>query len=391
MITCINCKLSLKTAAAALTAIACATLGGQKAYAAGGGPHHSFLGGPWELAVQIGRQGQSMRFPIEVADEEKAEDINKLLPVIGTPTGIRLNRYLPDLRWETTIAEDPCGGIVAELEVKGNNLQEQLWLSTDDPSRQSVTSSIGAVEIRRIHDVNAVRNLPAGLTGSKALGILSVMQGSEALPLEHLAEVGETISIPKSKYSVTVLRYVSHYSMDTETKEVTSLSDQPTNPAIQLRVEGEGQKYEQWLWAKFPSFTHTATERPLSMRFTSFDLSVTQGRYFLVVSPGSGPWLLFPYGGQMRAELATMGKRYPFANPEYYFTINRIVDRAMVQTKWSNNSEQLLHPAIVATVEEEDQKREVVLELDKPNHQRTQSGTMVLLYRRQQGPIKLEK
>jgi hypothetical protein len=332
-----------------------------------------------------------MRFPIEVADEEKPESIDKLLPVIGTPTGIRLNRYLPDLRWETTIAEDPCGGIVAELEVKGNNLQEQLWLSSDDPSRQSVTSSIGAVEIREIHDANAVRNLPAGPTGSKVLGILSVMQGSAASPLEHLAEVGGTISVPKSEYSITVLRYVSHYSMDTETKEVTSLSDKPINPAIQLRVEGKEQKYEQWLWAKFPSFTHTATERPLSMRFTSFDLSITEGRYFLVVSPGSGPWILFSNNGRMRAEQAAMGKPYPFANPEYYFTIKRIIDRAMIQTKWSNNSERLLHPAIIATVEEENQENEVVLELNKPHHQRTQSGTMVLLYRRQQEPIKLPK
>ncbi|MHC4239446.1 MAG: hypothetical protein ACYSUC_06775 [Planctomycetota bacterium] len=373
----------------AVTVIACATLGGQEALAVG--PHHSFLGGPWELAVQVGRQGQSMRFPIEVTDEEKPENINKLLPIIGTPTGIRLNQYLPDLRWETTIVQDPCGGIVAELEVKGNNLQEQLWLSSDDPSRQSVTSSIGAVEIRRIHDVNAVRNLPAGPAGSKALGILSVTQGSEASPFEHLAEVGGTISMPKSEYSVTVLRYVPHYSMDTETKEVTSLSDKPTNPAILLRVQGDGQKYEQWLWAKFPSFTHTAKERPLSMRFTSFDLSVTQGRYFLVVSPRSGPWLLSSDNGRMRAEQAALDKPYPFANPEYYFTIKRIVDHAMVQTKWSNNSERLLHPAIIATVEEENQKKEVVLELDKPKHQRTQSGTMVLLYRRQQEPIKMHK
>ena len=49
-------------------------------------------------------------------------------PVMGTPIKVKLERYLPDMKWETTAVADPNGGPVAKLSLRGENLQQDIWL-----------------------------------------------------------------------------------------------------------------------------------------------------------------------------------------------------------------------------------------------------------------------
>jgi hypothetical protein len=116
-----------------------------------------------------------------------------------------------------------------------------------------------------------------------------------------------------------------------------------------------------------------------------------EGNYVLVVSRGCRPRLLSPAEGKVRLQPAEPNKSYRFANKEYSFSIEEIIDHAVINTTWSNNSQQLLHPAFVAAVEGNGTGQEVVLELDKPAHQQTGLGTMVLLFRRQTAPMRKEK
>jgi hypothetical protein len=338
--------------------------------------------------VQIGQQGQSVRFPVEVSHEDKPEKINRVLPVVGTTIRIRLKEYLPDLKWEAAAVEDPNGGIVAKLRAKGENFEQEVLLCADDPSTQSFSSSIGGVTLVGLHDPNIVEKLVPELADANAVGIVSVWLEDAQSPIEYVVTPGHTISIPELGHTLSVLSYVPHYSIDTETKEVTNQSKEPVNPAIKVRVESAEETYEQWLWAKFPSFAHDATKHALNMKFTNFVLGHTEGTHLLVVSLGSRPWILSSTSGKVKAEPVTPGKPYPFTNKEYYFSVEEIIDHAVIETRWSNNSEQLLHPAFVAVVEEDDIEQEAVLELNRPYHGKTSLGTMVLLYGRQQVPMK---
>jgi hypothetical protein len=81
-------------------------------------------------------------------------------------------------------------------------------------------------------------------------------------------------------------------------------------------------------------------------------------------------------------EKAMLGRFYPFADKAYSFSIEQIMDEAIIKTEWKNNSESLLHPAIIATIEQNGPGRQTVLELNKPFHHKTKFGTLVLLYRR---------
>ncbi len=122
------------------------------------------------------------------------------------------------------------------------------------------------------------------------------------------------------------------------------------------------------------------------MRFTDFDLRGTKGRHILAAARGAKPWLLFSKKGRKRAEKAILGRFYHFADKEYSFSIENIMDEAIIKTEWKNNSESLLHPAIIASIEQNGTSRQTVLELNKPFHYKTKLGTLVLLYRRRPTP-----
>ena len=120
------------------------------------------------------------------------------------------------------------------------------------------------------------------------------------------------------------------------------------------------------------------------MRFTDFDLRGAEGKHIIAVASGTKPWLLMSKKGEKHVEKAVLGRPYPFADMEYSFSIEKIVDGAIVKTDWTNGSEKLLHPAVIATIKRNGTSRQIVLELNKPIHHRMESGMLVMLYRRMQ-------
>lgn len=351
------------------------------------GPHHSFLGGPWELVVKMGLEGDGLRFPLTVPDESKPQKFDTVLPVMGTPIEVKLEQYVPDLAWQTVAVEQPGGGIVAKLAIKGKNLEQDIWLNPDDPARQSISSTIGGIAIKRFLNPDTAEALVRGLIHPKAVGILSGWLEDTNRPFECVVKKAEIITLPRSGYKLTVLEYMPHYSIDTETKKVFNQSEKPVNPAIKLAVNDGRRTSEQWLWAKFPSSPHEETKLPLRMRFTDFNLrGDDKGTYILAVASGTTPWLLLSKNGEKCAESVVLGRLYPFADKEYSFSIEKIMDGAIIKTEWKNNSERLFRPAIIATIEESSKSQQAVLELNKPFHYKTKSGTLVLLYRRRPAP-----
>ncbi len=345
-------------------------------------PHHGFLGGPWEVIVKMGHEGETLRLAVPVADEAKPQELNATLPVMGTPIKVRLDRYLPDLAWETVAVDDPNGGAVAKLSFRGEGLDQDLWLSATEAKRQAISSHIGGV---------AIRELPAGVASAGALqqltdpgvaGILIVIPPGAERPMACPAKAGTSIALPGSAWKVSVVRYVPHYSIDRQTKEVISASDKPVNPAVEIRIEGDGQEYQQWLWSKFPSSPHKKISLPFPVRFLDFHLEPDAGQYILAVAQGLDPWLLYLKDGKRHVQQTKIGQRFPFKDSRYSFAVEEVRFGTSIEKRWKNNSNVLLHPAIVATISETDTTQQVVLEQNKPYHHQTASGTLVVLYRR---------
>jgi hypothetical protein len=277
-------------ASLAVAAVTCVFALGKQGAAFASDGHHGFLGGPWELVVKLDMEGQGLRFPIAVSDENKPAKLDGILPVMGTPIKVRVEQYLPNLEWETTAVKESGGGIVAKLVVEGPAMEQDVWLSSSDQARQSISSSIGGVSIRALQDAETAEKLIGELTAGEAVGILSVWTDDNNKLFEYVAKPAEMIIVPNSKYKLSVLEYLPHYSIDTETKKVTNLSDRPINPAIKVSVMDGGDTYERWLWSKFPSSPHREAESVLRMTFADLNLGGAEGQYFLITSSGSEPW-----------------------------------------------------------------------------------------------------
>jgi hypothetical protein len=227
-----------------------------------------------------------------------------------------------------------------------------------------------------------------GLTDSRAVGILSIWPQDGNRPFECLAKTKETINIPRSKYKVSIAEYMPHYSIDTETKKVVSQSQKPVNPAVKVIIDDGKKTIERWLWSKFPSSPHEEAELSLRIRFTDFDLHGSKGQQILAVASGTKTWLISSKKGKKNVQRVVPGRSYPFEDKEYYFSIEKIMDGAIVKTDWTNGSERLLNPAVIAAITQDGTNQQVVLELNKPIHYRTKSGMLVLLYRRTQAPAR---
>jgi hypothetical protein len=369
-------------ASLAVAAVTCVFALGKQGAAFASDGHHGFLGGPWELVVKLDMEGQGLRFPIAVSDENKPAKLDGILPVMGTPIKVRVEQYLPNLEWETTAVKESGGGIVAKLVVEGPAMEQDVWLSSSDQARQSISSSIGGVSIRALQDAETAEKLIGELTAGEAVGILSVWTDDNNKLFEYVAKPAEMIIVPNSKYKLSVLEYLPHYSIDTETKKVTNLSDRPINPAIKVSVMDGGDTYERWLWSKFPSSPHREAESVLRMTFADLNLGGAEGQYFLITSSGSEPWLVFSKEDRTIVQKANMGEPYPFLGDGYSFRIERIFHSAIIKSDWKNESERLLNPAVVAAVEHNGMSQQLVLELNQTRHYNTKHGTIALLYRR---------
>ena len=339
------------------------------------------INGPWELLVQMGSEEQGLSFPIEVNDGNKPQKLTGVLPVLGTPVKIKFIQYLPDLNWNTAAVEDPNGEIVVKLVVKGKGMQQDVWLSSDDPARQSVSSRIGAIELKKLNDGSNIEKILREIAEPNAIGMLTVWTDNADSPLEYVVDRLKTITLPESKYKVQVLDFLPHYSIDTKTKKIVNLSDKPANPAIKVRLSDGENTYEQWLWSKFPLYPHNEDKLLFRIQFTHFDINSEKGKYVIVTATGAEPWLFFTREGKIQSEKIVFGQPYPFADDDYSFSIEKVFDSAVIRTDWKNNSEKLRSPAIIVKIEQDGTEQEAVLELNKPFHQKTISGTIILVYR----------
>ena len=167
--------------------------------------HMQLLSEPWELVVQMGMKGSVLRFPVKVTDENRSEKLDKVLPLMGTALKIKLLEYLPDLTWQNNAVESEGAGSLVNLVIKGETLEQQLWLRQDDPSRSSITSSVGRISLNRLHNSESISKTVKQLTDPKAIGVLTVKLKGGTLVRDYVIRPGEKIVLGDSRYNLTIM------------------------------------------------------------------------------------------------------------------------------------------------------------------------------------------
>lgn len=340
--------------------------------------------GPWELSVSIGSQEAGLVFPIKVADEDVAQALDKSLPVVGSPIQVKLLQYCPDLEWKTTVVENPNGGPVATIKIAGKDLQQEVVLLSDFPEKHSVTASIGGLAIREIKNAAKAESLLDEMIKKEAVGLLTCWVDPNQ-PQEFAVGKSGSFQLPQTSFTIDILEYAPHYSVDRETKKVTNYSDNPVNPALKVRMSDGQNSYEQWLWSNFSTSPHGMSKLPVKVRFHDFDLGPSDNRFFLVTDGDSNEVMLYcKDDDKVHYEPMQKNKPYPFEkDKEYTFSLESILSKGIASKTSANKANELAHPALLLSVESGDDKQETVVELNKPGHVKTEYGMVVLLYRQE--------
>ena len=77
---------------------------------------------------------------------------------------------------------------------------------------------------------------------------------------DYTVPLGSSISIPNTALKIKVENFLPHFTMEGTT--LTSLSNEPKNPAAQVRIsEGDHEIFKGWLFSLYPT-TH-AFQHPL--------------------------------------------------------------------------------------------------------------------------------
>ncbi len=350
------------------------------------GPHDAFLSGPWEVMVRVGLDGDTLHFPILVKDESKAQALQQVLPVRKTPVTVEFFQYVPNLGWAMQCLDEPDGGHVAHLSLQGPDRSQSVWLDSQDSQKRAISSPIGGVEIKAWQNSQTSAALFEAIVMPDVVGVLSVWDKDSTMPVESAVVPGAQITLAKSQAQLTVLRYVPNYSVSKDTKAVVSLGMEPVNPAILVRAEINGQRAERWVWSRFEESPHQKSDFPLAVSFACTQLGRRpQGKYQLLTVKGRDPKMLFVREDRLVLEDATSDKQFGFTNSDYGVVVEQVRCGARVKTVWQNRSDRLIRPALVATFRSELIEQEVVLEFNKPYHYKTDSGTLVLVYRRMAG------
>lgn len=83
---------------------------------------------------------------------------------------------------------------------------------------------------------------------------------------------------PANSFRVTVVQYVPDFVIDSATRQVTTRSNEPRNPAVMVALNGPGYSNHRWLFARFPGFAMHgpdghAAKAPLEITYQSAGLS----------------------------------------------------------------------------------------------------------------------
>jgi hypothetical protein len=272
-------------------------------------------------------------------------------------------------------------GAVAQVHLTGPKVDQLRWVTTEDKRRSSVSARVGGITLKRLYDTEDSEQVIQQLLKPDTIGLISVSMDDKSKLLQYVINSKFQTKLADSEYKLKILKYVPHYTIDKKTKKVYSQSDQPVNPAIQVQIQKGFKKYKQWIWADTAS-PHTKNHLPFKVRFADFNLPKAKGYYTLLTGSSDKFWLL-AYDGEKRVlQECQLGEKYPFADEEYSISVSQVLANTVLKDEWHNESDSLISPALIVTVQEGDNSEQMILMINKSQQTSDKTGKAVIIFRK---------
>lgn len=263
---------------------------------------------------------------------------------------LAVEEVLPHAFTATSITEGPekTGMAAMEFKITGDGVEKQAYVISQIERPYVFTKGNLAVGYLAVLDSARLETrLNEILAQSEAGDQLEIVLPGKSEKKIYSAKVGSKHDVESTGYSVEVLRYVPDFVITPE-REVVSRSDQPNNPAIQVRITGpDGASQDQWLFAKFPTM-HSTADMPLQIKFKMNAQSSGSSLRLFVLNPADAePVVAIMRGGKLlEKETVDIGRPVNVPDAPYSFTVERFLKDANIIRKIVNRADMSNQPAI---------------------------------------------
>lgn len=167
---------------------------------------------------------------------------------------IEVERFIPDSEWTKHVVDDaPDIQPAVEISFSASGRDDPAWLfgghkpDTSGAAKAVFRTATTKDELDSLLAVSP-KNQPA------SSGLVKVEYGGSTYEIPLQEALDHAVPIGDTKTTIRVLRYIPHASVGAD-NQVVSLSNHPTNPAIEAEIVGpEGDSEKRLAFAKFPDF-----------------------------------------------------------------------------------------------------------------------------------------
>ena len=133
--------------------------------------------------------------------------------------------------------------------------EEKPQLPSGHPSMESGMPPAGMPNAPKIDRTIVV---PKGVSAKWKAVQLTIEDKASKVSKQYTVAIGSDLAVPNSKITIKVLAFLPDFRMSD--KEITSVSDKPNNPAVQVAVQEPGkEEWKGWIYSMHPEihpFTH---------------------------------------------------------------------------------------------------------------------------------------
>jgi hypothetical protein len=135
--------------------------------------------------------------------------------------------------------------------------EEKPQLPPGHPSTEGGMPQTGMPDMPKV-DRKVI--VPAGVKAKWKAVKLNIEDKTAKSTKEYTVAVGSELAIPNTKMKIKVLAFLPDFRMGE--KDITSASDKPNNPAVQVSVTESGkEEWKGWLYSMHPGIHPYAHER----------------------------------------------------------------------------------------------------------------------------------
>jgi hypothetical protein len=301
-----------------------------------------------------------------------------------------VERYLPDSVWSRWVSDDsPHVRSAVEVSLSPSGQEDPAWVFAAQTAMVASTQ----VAFRMIADRDELSRLlgeESSATRPTSKGVVKINYEGALfeVPLEEC--LGEAVPLGDTGHSVRVLRYLPHAIVGADSR-LTSASDRPVNPAIEVEIIGPSETETRFAFARFPDFRHKSHQiEAFDVVFVASADSTPSAPVEVLGGPDGDLHVRFaPEGMPVVSRALSIGAAVESPWPGWKFAVLRRFDHARVE--WSLEPVDPVReeriPAVLVTVTSPEESRETWVQRHLPEQVVVGGTAYELIYGAKQVPL----